>query len=534
MEHSQNIRPGASTDERASPLYPSAAAAPLEQAGSTAPPAATESAEPAPPPPADDRFATEGEERTYWAGVRHGIRIAGREPAHPHMPENFELELTRRSGQPGLVSAKLLDPWPFDASDEAALGRTAYGEASGTGAEPEPEPGSEARSAATQASARKVRHDGWTAERQQIFLATLADTGVVADACRAARIGRDSAYAFRRRASGRAFALAWEAAELIARRVLADDVMSRARYGVVDRVYRDGKLVAERHRYDNRLSMSVLTRLDRTAEGHGDAAPAVRAVAAEFDQFLDLLPHGNEAAEAFLASRFPVDESGAPCPFGRARRRGGDSCGFGGAKGARAPRHLSAVGRRPASRDRDRRPLRNSDGRLDRRAVAARRGKRFPLLPRPRRVVRSGAKRRSRRHRWHVSGSSALPALFSRTGPRGSGGREQAGGSLHECSYREDDDGLWTTDFPPPDGFDGDERGEPGLPGYRRSLTDAEQRAIDLEIERQDEEERERLAAAVSVQAAGRDAFLADVAEGAAARLAAREGRRAAPPDAAS
>jgi hypothetical protein len=112
--------------------------------------------------------------------------------------------------------------------------------------------------------------------------------------------------------------------------------------------------------------------------------------------------------------------------------------------------------------------------------------------------------------------------------------REQAGGSPHECSYQEDDDGLWTTDFPPPDGFDGDERGEPGLPGYRRSLTDAEQRAIDLEIERQDEEERERLAAAVSLQAADRDAFLADVAKCAAAGPAAQQHRRAAPPDSAA
>ena len=35
----------------------------------------------------------------------------------------------------------------------------------------------------------------------------------------------------------------------------------------------------------------------------GERRPAVQAVVEEFDQFLDLLPEGNKAAEAFLAMR---------------------------------------------------------------------------------------------------------------------------------------------------------------------------------------------------------------------------------------
>jgi hypothetical protein len=40
-------------------------------------------------------FATEAEQAAYWQGVTQGIRDAGREPGHPHMPADFDLDLTR-------------------------------------------------------------------------------------------------------------------------------------------------------------------------------------------------------------------------------------------------------------------------------------------------------------------------------------------------------------------------------------------------------------------------------------------------------
>ncbi|MFN3725710.1 MAG: hypothetical protein ACK4SZ_05325 [Allosphingosinicella sp.] len=48
----------------------------------------------------------------------------------------------------------------------------------------------------------------------------------------------------------------------MARSRLADEAFSRSMNGIVDRIYRDGVIVAERHRYDNRLTMAVLARLD--------------------------------------------------------------------------------------------------------------------------------------------------------------------------------------------------------------------------------------------------------------------------------
>jgi hypothetical protein len=120
-------------------------------------------------------------------------------------------------------------------------------------------------------------------------------------------MSRAAAYSLRNSASGRGFALGWDAALVLARPALADEVMSRARNGVIERVYRKGELVAERHRYDNRLTMAVLTRLDRQVEDLAERAPAVRAVANEFEQYLDMLSLGNEGAEAFLAPRLCSD-----------------------------------------------------------------------------------------------------------------------------------------------------------------------------------------------------------------------------------
>ena len=51
--------------------------------------------------------------------------------------------------------------------------------------------------------AGRPRHDGWTPERLRTFLETLAACGVVADACRAASMSPQSAYALRNRRAGR-------------------------------------------------------------------------------------------------------------------------------------------------------------------------------------------------------------------------------------------------------------------------------------------------------------------------------------------
>ncbi|MGS1017090.1 hypothetical protein [Allosphingosinicella humi] len=261
--------------------------------------------------PAFPVFTSPEAEEAYWQGVTHGIRSAGREPGHPHMPADFDLDLTRDGASPTLVSRRLVEPRPEEASMAPVLGRSPAN-AGVHGHERSVWAPAFAGEQCT--PARAPRHDGWTPARERQFCETLADCGVVADACRACGMSRDAAYAYRRRAAGRAFALAWDAALLLARSRVSDDVMSRAVHGVIDRVYRDGELVAERHRYDNRLTMAVLSRLDRQAEGFGENAPVVRAIAQEYDRFLDVAAEGAVGAEGFLAARFPPADGNRPLP----------------------------------------------------------------------------------------------------------------------------------------------------------------------------------------------------------------------------
>jgi len=109
-----------------------------------------------------------------------------------------------------------------------------------------------------------TRHDGGTGERMAKFCETLAETGLVVDACLAAGKSTAGAYALRRRVP--VFAAAWEAALTIARERLADTLLARSIEGTVEQYYKDGALVGEKRVIDNRLGLAILRRLDRMAE----------------------------------------------------------------------------------------------------------------------------------------------------------------------------------------------------------------------------------------------------------------------------
>ena len=175
----------------------------------------------------------------------------------------------------------------LEASREAAL-RADWPEIFGKEAEPAPDPARFARSEATNIilspnrhapddapppgtaaladaidDTRRLREDGWTSPRRAAFLAALAETGIVTAACRKTGMSATSAYALRSR--DRRFADGWDAAGLIARARLADALADRAINGCVEQIYRDGCIVAERHRHDNRLSMACCADSTRAA-----------------------------------------------------------------------------------------------------------------------------------------------------------------------------------------------------------------------------------------------------------------------------
>ncbi len=166
-----------------------------------------------------------------------------------------------------------------------------------------------------------IRADGWIPIRQRVFLESLAETGIVTKACNDCDMSPRAAYTLRTRAEGIGFKLGWEAAILIARGRLVDELMTRAIDGwdeVITRSTANGEKNVTRHRIDNRLAMSLLGRLDKRAEvplTEGTDAALARIIAQDFEAFLDLISSGagGAAISLFLALRMPQPEQQSPC-----------------------------------------------------------------------------------------------------------------------------------------------------------------------------------------------------------------------------
>lgn len=137
-----------------------------------------------------------------------------------------------------------------------------------------------------------TRSDGWTAERQALFLETLAHSGLVSEACRQAGMSPTSAYILRRRADGAPFALGWKAAVLLARDRLEDMLLEAAIAGV-ETVTTKEDGVTRRRSVNSGLSMAVLNRLDRHAAAlDNEEAAMARAIGSAFEEFIALIASG--------------------------------------------------------------------------------------------------------------------------------------------------------------------------------------------------------------------------------------------------
>lgn len=159
---------------------------------------------------------------------------------------------------------------------------------------------------------RKPRHDGWTPEAIAGFLQHLAATGIVEHAARAVGRSAQSAYAFRNRRQGRAFAQMWDTVLVHrARARIASELQARAIAGCVSIRKRDGEVVGEYHYYDNRLAMAMLTRLDRLAEREAPDEAHLRALSEDFDGYLDCLAGGGDS-DAFVEARKPANPEPEP------------------------------------------------------------------------------------------------------------------------------------------------------------------------------------------------------------------------------
>jgi hypothetical protein len=298
-----------------------------------------------------------------------------------------------------------------------------------------------------------ARQDGWTPERQRAFIEAIAEGHTVSDACRSVGMTKQSAYAFKKRAAGAAFALGWSAANLLARDTLADALLVRALEGQVETCTRPDGATWTRHRHDNRLATTMLARLDRQVEtAPGAEAEAARLIAREFEAFLDLIDRdaGPARAGLFLAARTADDADPDLDPITAL---------------ARADRWLKA------------------------RAGTALELDVHDLDP--------GQRASWTAEQWARAEAIGLIAVAPEADTRGSSqfGQLRPGEDEPEAEDFDDDDdddglmdgrvwwqedwGCWRTDFPPPADFDGDEIGRYGENGYERDVTPQEAAAAD-------------------------------------------------------
>jgi hypothetical protein len=170
------------------------------------------------------------------------------------------------------------------------------------------------------------RHDGWTAERQCLFIETLAETGCVTHAAAAAGMSARSAYRLAAHPLGRDFAEAWDVALSLSSRKLVDLAWRYVTEGMVETVWRDGVLVAERRRPSERLLIYLLGQLDKARFGRhappladeGDPEPrswSSRRLPEILDTLEDVPP------EACPAEPAPPPDASDPASRARASAR---------------------------------------------------------------------------------------------------------------------------------------------------------------------------------------------------------------------
>lgn len=124
-------------------------------------------------------------------------------------------------------------------------------------------------------------------------------------------MSKQSAYALRAR--DRLFAAGWDAACEIARGQLADALCEKAIDGVTEMVVRNGEIIAERHRFDSRLSIAVLHRLDKRCDRAAEQGARHLPAVSNWETFLTHIGRSeDEAAEALLETPVPSGVEGPP------------------------------------------------------------------------------------------------------------------------------------------------------------------------------------------------------------------------------
>jgi hypothetical protein len=119
-------------------------------------------------------------------------------------------------------------------------------------------------------------------EAQARFVEVLAQWGNVRAAAMQAGVSR--AHLYRMRRASPEFRRMWDAALVLARPQVEEVLADRALNGIVETIYHRGEEVATRTRYDSRLLLAHLGRLDRIEDTQG-----VRSAVKDFDERVEAL-----------------------------------------------------------------------------------------------------------------------------------------------------------------------------------------------------------------------------------------------------
>lgn len=133
----------------------------------------------------------------------------------------------------------------------------------------------------------------FTPTRIALFLEHLSRHGQVRAAAQVAGVSSQTAYVRRRRDP--AFAAAWDAALLHAREAAEQVLATRALHGTTETIWFRGEAVGERRRFDARLLLAHLARLDARA---AQAPREIHHLAEDFDRMLLALAEGADVAAA--------------------------------------------------------------------------------------------------------------------------------------------------------------------------------------------------------------------------------------------
>lgn len=131
------------------------------------------------------------------------------------------------------------------------------------------------------------RHDGWTPDVRVKFLEALSNCGNVSSAAAFVQMSRTAAYNLKQRDVD--FSRCWDAAILLSRGDATDVLQDRAINGIEEEVYHQGEVVGTRKRYDSRLLLAHIGRLDKLAE-----RISVSRGAARFGEMLDAIAAGKD------------------------------------------------------------------------------------------------------------------------------------------------------------------------------------------------------------------------------------------------